>query len=68
MQAEPSRALWLAFLDRARLDLAGSGKTALDAWRWLDHADFRQVCELAGVEPEWALAALQGPRTITKEN
>ena len=53
-------ALWLAVLNRAVLDALGLGGQDADEYgslRWvmmMDN-DFRWVCLMAGVEPEWVI-------------
>jgi hypothetical protein len=64
-RSTPEKRLWGAVLLRAIEDAAGRGPglTQLDidqARRWIDvrNADFRMVCWLSGVEPEFAVRAL----------
>lgn len=73
LDASQCRALWLAVLDRAILDATGrvtalagnsSGKEAREytirqAVNWFGSADFRTVCELAGVGPKWVLVKVR---------
>lgn len=55
------RALWLAVLTNALTDinLGRHPGRREDALRWIGSADFRAVCDLAGLDPDWVAAGVR---------
>nr|WP_309504313.1 hypothetical protein [uncultured Roseovarius sp.] len=58
--SDPERALWLEVLIRGLEDAAGRAECsasrmldALVAQRWIGTPDFREVCENAGMDPDF---------------
>lgn len=71
-EGDVERALWCAVLDQARRDIqytAAEFNTTgtltrgymdmLSAKSWVGSRDYREVCSLAGLDPDWLLPKFQ---------